>query len=148
MAKVVVTGGSGMLGRWVVRHFVEQGYEVVNVDTQKSPDSLCQTIIADLNNLGEVYGVLAGADAVVHLAAQTMVPYSIEHPDEDCEINLAGLINVLENCRKYKVKTVLFASSAAVYGNNENVPLHEDLALMPMSFYGITKMTSEHYLRV
>ena len=84
-------------------------------------------------------------DAVVHLAAQTMVPYSIEHPDEDCEINLAGLINVLENCRKYKVKTVLFASSAAVYGNNENVPLNEDLALMPMSFYGITKMTSEHY---
>ena len=60
-------------------------------------------------------------DAVVHLAAQTMVPYSIEHPDEDCEINLAGLLNVLENCRKYKVKTVLFASSAAVYGNNENV---------------------------
>ena len=55
---------------------------------------------------------------------------------------------MLENCRKYKVKTVLFASSAAVYGNNENVPLHEDLALMPMSFYGITKMTSEHYLRV
>ena len=55
---------------------------------------------------------------------------------------------MLENCRKYKVKTVLFASSAAVYGNNENVPLNEDLALMPMSFYGITKMTSEHYLRV
>ena len=87
-------------------------------------------------------------DAVVHLAAQTMVPYSIEHPDEDCEINLAGLINVLENCRKYKVKTVLFASSAAVYGNNESVPLQEELTLMPMSFYGITKMTSEHYLRV
>ena len=46
------------------------------------------------------------------------------------------------------MKTVLFASSAAVYGNNEMFHLHEDLALMPMSFYGITKMTSEHYLRV
>ena len=74
--------------------------------------------------------------------------YSMEHPDEDCDINLAGLINVLENCRKYKVKTVLFSSSAAVYGENENIPLREDAILRPISFYGLTKMTAEYYIHL
>ena len=124
---------------WIVKAFHDKGMRLA-VASSSYPEQIESNL--------KLAGMREYFDAVVHLAAQTMVPYSIEHPDEDCEINLAGLINVLENCREYKVKTVLFASSAAVYGNNENVPLHEDLALMPMSFYGITKMTSEHYLRV
>lgn len=87
-------------------------------------------------------------DAVIHLAAQTMVPYSIKYPKEDCDINLMGLINILECCRRYGVKNIVFSSSAAVYGDNANIPLREDEVLQPTSFYGITKMTSEHYLRV
>lgn len=87
-------------------------------------------------------------DVVVNLAAQTMVPFSLKHPDEDADINILGLINILECCRKYSVKRIIFSSSAAVYGNNTNVPLAEDEALTPMSFYGISKMVAEHYLRV
>ena len=87
-------------------------------------------------------------DAVIHLAAQTMVPYSLEHPDEDCLVNLLGLINVLECCRRYAVANIVFSSSAAVYGDNLNIPLQEEEKLMPTSGYGITKMTSEHYLRM
>lgn len=153
--KLLVTGGAGFIGS----HFLEllhsdKNYEVVVLDNLSSgfkenvPQGM-KLVVADIRSQKiETLFKEEHFDAVVHLAAQTMVPYSIEHPDEDCEINLAGLINVLENCRKYKVKTVLFASSAAVYGNNESVPLQEELTLMPMSFYGITKMTSEHYLRV
>ena len=87
-------------------------------------------------------------DVVINLAAQTMVPYSLEHPDEDADINIQGLINVLNCCRKYSVQRIIFSSSAAVYGNNTNVPLKENEKSMPNSFYGITKMTAEHYLRV
>ncbi|MEG0831746.1 MAG: GDP-mannose 4,6-dehydratase, partial [Acidaminococcaceae bacterium] len=87
-------------------------------------------------------------EAVVHLAAQTMVPFSIEHPDIDADINVQGLLNVLEACRQYKVKNFLFASSAAVYGDNEQVPLLEESDTQPTSFYGISKMVAEHYLRV
>lgn len=153
--KLLVTGGAGFIGS----HFLEllhsdENYEVVVLDNLSSgfkenvPQGM-KLVVADIRSQKiETLFKEEHFDAVVHLAAQTMVPYSIEHPDEDCEINLAGLINVLENCRKYKVQTVLFASSAAVYGNNESVPLQEELTLMPMSFYGITKMTSEHYLRV
>ena len=89
-----------------------------------------------------------GFDSVVHLAAQTMVPYSLSHPEEDCQINLLGLINILECCRKYAVKHIVFSSSAAVYGDNLNIPLHEEEKPMPTSAYGITKMASEHYLRM
>ena len=153
--KLLVTGGAGFIGSHLLELLnSDKNYEVVVLDNLSSgfrenvPQGM-RLVVADIRSQEiEALFQKENFDAVVHLAAQTMVPYSIEHPDEDCEINLAGLINVLENCRKYKVKTVLFASSAAVYGNNENVPLNEDLALMPMSFYGITKMTSEHYLRV
>lgn len=153
--KILVTGGAGFIGSHLLELLnSDKNYEVVVLDNLSSgfrenvPQGM-RLVVADIRSQEiEALFQKENFDAVVHLAAQTMVPYSIEHPDEDCEINLAGLINVLENCRKYKVKTVLFASSAAVYGNNENVLLHEDLALMPMSFYGITKMTSEHYLRV
>lgn len=153
--KLLVTGGAGFIGSHLLELLHnDKNYEVVVLDNLSSgfrenvPQGM-KLVVADIRSQ-EIEALFKAErfDAVVHLAAQTMVPYSIEHPDEDCEINLAGLINVLENCRKYQVKTVLFASSAAVYGNNESVPLQEEFALMPMSFYGITKMTSEHYLRV
>ena len=126
--KILVTGGAGFIGSHLLELLnSDKNYEVVVLDNLSSgfrenvPQGM-RLVVADIRSQEiEALFQKENFDAVVHLAAQTMVPYSIEHPDEDCEINLAGLINVLENCRKYKVKTVLFASSAAVYGNNENV---------------------------
>lgn len=87
-------------------------------------------------------------DAVVHLAAQTMVPTSVEQPVLDCRINLEGVLHVLEACRIHGTGHILFSSSAAVYGDNLHIPLKETERLVPTSPYGITKMTTEHYLRV
>lgn len=87
-------------------------------------------------------------DAVVHLAAQTMVPTSVEQPVLDCQINLEGVLHVLEACRIHGTGHILFSSSAAVYGDNFHIPLKETERLVPTSPYGITKMTTEHYLRV
>ena len=87
-------------------------------------------------------------DAVVHLAAQTMVPTSVEQPVLDCRINLEGVLHVLEACRIHDTGHILFSSSAAVYGDNFHIPLKETERLVPTSPYGITKMTTEHYLRV
>lgn len=87
-------------------------------------------------------------DAVIHLAAQTMVPTSVEQPVLDCRVNLEGVLHVLEACRTHGTGHILFSSSAAVYGDNLNIPLKETERLVPTSPYGITKMTTEHYLRV
>ena len=154
--KILVTGGAGFIGSHLLQLLQgQQGVEVVVYDNLSSgrrehvPKAirLVEGDVRDAEGLARVFAS-EGFDSVVHLAAQTMVPYSLSHPEEDCQINLLGLINILECCRKYAVKHIVFSSSAAVYGDNLNIPLHEEEKPMPTSAYGITKMASEHYLRM
>ena len=153
--RILILGGAGFIGSHLVEQLHNNGeHEMVVVDNLSSGlrDNIPQSIQfykMDIRD-HEVEHVFKKHqfDVVVNLAAQTMVPFSLKHPDEDADINILGLINVLECCRKYSVKRIIFSSSAAVYGNNTNVPLKENAVLMPMSFYGITKMAAEHYLRV
>ena len=154
--KILVTGGAGFIGSHLLQLLQgQQDVEVVVYDNLSSgrrehvPKGirLVEGDVRDAEGLARLF-VSEGFDSVVHLAAQTMVPYSLSHPEEDCQINLLGLINILECCRKYAVKHIVFSSSAAVYGDNLNIPLHEEEKPMPTSAYGITKMASEHYLRM
>ena len=154
--KILVTGGAGFIGSHLLQRLqAQQGVEVVVYDNLSSgrrehvPKAirLVEGDVRDAEGLANLFAS-EGFDSVVHLAAQTMVPYSLSHPEEDCQINLLGLINILECCRKYAVKHIVFSSSAAVYGDNLNIPLHEEEKPMPTSAYGITKMASEHYLRM
>ena len=154
--KILVTGGAGFIGSHLLQLLQgQQGVEVVVYDNLSSgrrehvPKGirLVEGDVRDAEGLAHLFAS-EGFDSVVHLAAQTMVPYSLSHPEEDCQINLLGLINILECCRKYAVKHIVFSSSAAVYGDNLNIPLHEEEKPMSTSAYGITKMASEHYLRM
>ena len=154
--KILVTGGAGFIGSHLLQLLQgQQGVEVVVYDNLSSgrrehvPKAirLVEGDVRDAEGLAHLFAS-EGFDSVVHLAAQTMVPYSLSHPEEDCQINLLGLINILECCRKYAVKHIVFSSSAAVYGDNLNIPLHVEEKPMPTSAYGITKMASEHYLRM
>ena len=153
--KLLVTGGAGFIGSHLLQLLVQDtDIETVVLDNLSSgsyshvPGSirLVEGDICD-KNIDELFAA-EHFDAVIHLAAQTMVPYSLEHPDEDCNTNLMGIINILECCRKHGVKSVVFSSSAAIYGDNLNVPLKESERPLPTSFYGLTKMASEHYLRL
>ena len=154
--KILVTGGAGFIGSHLLQLLQgQQGVEVVVYDNLSSgrrehvPKGI-RLVEGDVRDADGLVNLFASEafDSVVHLAAQTMVPYSLSHPEEDCQINLLGLINILECCRKYAVKHIVFSSSAAVYGDNLNIPLHEEEKPMPTSAYGITKMASEHYLRM
>jgi len=83
-------------------------------------------------------------DYVVHLAAQAGVRYSIDHPDVYIQSNIVGFFNILEACRHYPVKHLLYASSSSVYGNNEKVPFREDDNVdHPISLYAATKKSNE-----
>ncbi|MFR4651701.1 MAG: NAD-dependent epimerase/dehydratase family protein [Phascolarctobacterium sp.] len=153
--KLLVTGGAGFIGSHLLQLLVQDtDIETVVLDNLSSgsyshvPGSirLVEGDICD-KNIDELFAA-EHFDAVIHLAAQTMVPYSLEHSDEDCNTNLMGIINILECCRKHGVKSVVFSSSAAIYGDNLNVPLKESERPLPTSFYGLTKMASEHYLRL
>ncbi len=153
--RILILGGAGFIGSHLVELLNNKSnHEMVVLDNLSSGlrNNIPQNIqfykmdIRD-HELDTVFKKHQ-FDVVVNLAAQTMVPFSLKQPDVDADINILGLINVLECCRKYSVKRIIFSSSAAVYGNNANVPLTENEPLTPTSFYGISKMVAEHYLRV
>lgn len=147
--KVVITGGSGLLGREVIKEFLEHGFEVVNADIKYPKEALCRTVITDLTNLGEVYGVLAGADAVVHLAA---IPVAYSHPNEvTFENNVMSTYNILEAAGNLGIKKAVISSSESSYGicfskqnlNPQYVPIDEDHPQLPEESYGLSKIVNE-----
>lgn len=153
---ILVTGGTGFIGSHVLEQLnTKDDVQVVVYDDLSSgsishvPERM-ELVKGDVRDNQVLEAVFAthSFDAVIHLAAQTMVPLSIEQPVLDCHVNLIGVLNVLECCRKYHVPHILFSSSAAVYGDNPNIPLKETEPVLPTSPYGITKMTTEQYLRV
>lgn len=87
-------------------------------------------------------------DIVFHFAAQVSVSQSIKFPLLDEETNIRGLLNILDNCSKYQVSKFVFASSAAVYGIPVQNPITEDHVTNPISFYGVSKLASEYYIKV
>lgn len=151
---ICVTGGAGFIGSHLVDVLVQQGHEVLVIDNlttgvrefvNKEARFLEMDIRApELEQVFRSHKI----EYVFHEAAQTMVTASMEHPALDCDVNLMGLINILEACRLTGVKKLLMPSSAAVYGNNDNLPLPENEQGVPASFYGLTKLTGEAYLRL
>jgi nucleoside-diphosphate-sugar epimerase len=149
MKKIVITGGSGLLGPYVVDHFVEMGYEVLSVDITKPQKSSARFLKVDLMNLGECYGALAGADAVVHLAA---IPVAYSHPNEvTFQNNVMSTYNILEAAAGLGIKKAVIASSESSYGivfSKQNlapryVPMDEEHPQLPEDCYGLSKIVAE-----
>ena len=154
--EILITGGAGFIGSHILAQLQgRRDMDVVVFDNLSSgskehvPAGM-ELVEGDVCDEAAVDALFANHhfDAVIHLAAQTMVPTSVEQPVLDCQINLAGVLHVLEACRTHGTGHILFSSSAAVYGDNLHIPLKETERLVPTSPYGITKMTTEHYLRV
>lgn len=152
--KILVTGGAGFIGSHVTVKLIEENCQVVVIDNlstgrvENIPKGI-KFIKMDIcsDKLIEVF-VSEQFDAVIHLAAQTMVPVSLDKPYYDCQLNVLGTVNILEACRKSNVKRVVFSSTAAVYGNVDSVPISENAKTCPTSFYGLSKLTVEKYLQL
>lgn len=154
--EILITGGAGFIGSHILAQLQgRRDMDVVVFDNLSSGSKEhvpvgMELVEGDVCDEAAVDALFADHhfDAVIHLAAQTMVPTSVEQPVLDCQINLEGVLHVLEACRTHGTGHILFSSSAAVYGDNLHIPLKETERLVPTSPYGITKMTTEHYLRV
>ena len=154
--KVLVTGGAGFIGSHLVRVLQEEGHTPVVLDNLSAglrehvPEDV-GFMEMDVRDESLVRSLRESAfDAVVHLAGQTMVGDSIRDPWNDAHENILGAVNLLEAARKCGIGRVIFASTAAGYGNvaAEDLPVLEGRALAPMSFYGLSKVTVEHYLEL
>ncbi|MDQ3076070.1 MAG: NAD-dependent epimerase/dehydratase family protein [bacterium] len=151
--KVVVTGGAGFIGSHIVDTLVSEGNEVHIVDNLSAgkkeninPNAILHVV--DIRDAGKIVSIFKDAEYVFHQAAFPQVQYSIENPAETHEINVNGTLNVLEACRINKVKRLIFASSSAVYGDQEVLPTNEDGDIKPLSPYGAQKYIGEAYCKL
>jgi UDP-glucose 4-epimerase len=151
--KILVTGGAGFIGFHLCKKLLEFTPNLTIYDNLSSGKlenvkglpkaNFVKGDILDLKKLCNV----EKADLIFHLAAQVVVPYSMENPIEDFETNARGTLNVLEKARKDNARLV-FASSAAVYGNPTKIPTSEDYGPNPFSCYGLSKGVGEEYCKM
>jgi UDP-glucose 4-epimerase len=142
--RVLVTGGSGFIGRHMVAGLAAAGAHVRVVDLQPHPDPAVELVQGDLADPDVLAAALAGGfDAVVHLAAVTSVLRSLEHPELTYRTNVAATHGLLEGARKAGVKALAFASTNAVTGPMEAPAITEAATLKPLTPYGATKAAAE-----
>lgn len=150
--KILVTGGSGFIGSHIVEHYQGKADEIRVLDNlrtgyRKNLDGLdCKFIDGSITDREVVRKAVQGVDYIFHLAALVSVPESMSKPGECVDINVHGLLNALEEAAAAGVKKLVFASSAAVYGDNPSVPKVETMVPEPKSPYAITKLDGEYYL--
>jgi nucleoside-diphosphate-sugar epimerase len=144
--RIVVTGGTGKAGRWVVRDLREHGHDVLNVDTRHDGADHGDTLIADLADYGQAVEALSGCDAVVHLAA---IPApEIRPPAETFRINALSTYNVFAAAEAHGLQRVVWASSETVLGLPFDTPpafapIDESIEPRPESSYALSKLAGE-----
>ncbi|MGD9813823.1 MAG: SDR family NAD(P)-dependent oxidoreductase [Bacilli bacterium] len=159
--KILVTGAAGFIGSFLSKRLLSEGYEVIGIDNLNDYYSVelkkerLKNLISekkftflklDIADKEQLFNLFKNHNFsyVIHLAAQAGVRYSIDNPDAYIKSNIIGTYNILEACRFYPVKHLLYASSSSVYGSNDKVPFSEDdFVDHPVSLYAATKKSNE-----
>ncbi|QQG45234.1 MAG: NAD-dependent epimerase/dehydratase family protein [Candidatus Sungiibacteriota bacterium] len=151
--KVIVTGGAGFIGSHLVDALIEKGYEVYALDTflagkreHLNPAAILHE--ADIRDFDNLVKIFQGARYVFHTAALPRVQPSIQDPRTTHDINVNGTLNVLVAARDAGIKRVIYSASSSAYGNQEKLPLREDMGACPLSPYGMQKYIGELYCRL
>ncbi len=149
---ILVTGGAGYIGSHTIKQLLRQGRSVVALDNLSAGHKemvLCEEFVqADLTDLSSVQRAFARyrIGAVIHFAAHTAVGESVENPEKYYRNNLVGSLNLLRAMLESDVRTIIFSSSAAVYGEPERIPIGEEHPTAPVNPYGRSKLMFEQVL--
>ncbi len=146
--KVIVTGGAGFIGSHLVDALLQKGFEVHVIDNllsgkRENVNPAAHFHEVDIRDFEKISPLFAGVKFVFHLAALPRVQPSIEDPKTTHDINVNGTLNVLIAARDAGVSRVIYSASSSAYGNQEKLPLREDMRPMPLSPYGLQKYIGE-----
>ena len=150
--KILITGGAGFIGSHLAEKLVKDGHEVRVLDdfssgnTENLEGLEVEVSEASILNEEALESALSGVELVYHLAAYTSAPGSIDEPLSCVNLNNLGLLNVMKAMQNKGCKRIVFASSAAVYGNDPTLPKVETMASCPESVYALSKADGETYL--
>lgn len=154
--RYLVTGGAGFIGSNIVDELVRRGHAVVVLDNLSTGREANLGSVRDkielstgsVTDLAAVQAACRGADYVIHLAARTSVPRSVQDPVDTNHANIDGTLNVLVAARDAKVRRFVFAASSSTYGESPTLPKVETMQPAPISPYGVTKYVGELYAQV
>tara|TARA_B100000029_G_scaffold116389_1_gene109188 strand:+ start:23907 stop:24797 length:891 start_codon:yes stop_codon:yes gene_type:complete len=144
--KIAITGGSGFIGTSLV-NLLKNQHEILILDRTPSQIQDIDFFECDLLESEKISGALEEIDIVIHLAAAVGVKLTEEDPLHTLNLNIQGTHNVLESCKKNNVKKIIFASSSEIYGEAQKVPIKETDPPMPITNYGVSKITGEEYVK-
>jgi len=151
---IMVTGGAGFIGSHIVDKLIQNSMRVIIVDNLSSgfksninpKAKFYQVDIRDIKKLEAVFEK-EKPNKVIHAAAQVKVEYSVNDPSYDAQVNVVGGLNILECCKKFKIKKIVYlCTGGALYGNPDYVPVDEDHDIRPISPYALSKYVFELYL--
>ena len=160
---ILVTGGAGFIGSHLVDRLLKEDNDVTVVDGYADHivvvDDFSHGKYSNLREnprltvynadiLGDIGDLFKGIDIVFHLAALTRPQWSILHPFETTVVNVDGTVKVLEHCRNYKVKRIVFMSTSNVYGEVDKYPTPEDVTPNPLNAYALSKLVGEQYCQL
>lgn len=152
--KVLVTGGAGFIGSHIVDLLISEGHEVAVIDSlvhgkMENLNPAAQFHHMDIRDkdVRKVFETFR-PEVLIHEAAQIKVPNSIKDPIYDADVNILGTLNLLEACKDFKVRKVIYPATAAMFSEPQYLPIDELHPLSMMSGYGVSKHVVEHYLEV
>ena len=145
--KVLVTGGSGLIGSTIVRRLLDIGHDVGVFDIKKTKHQDCDYFDGDITDPDITKNVVKGYDVVIHLAATLGVINTETNPVRTLDTNMGGTKNVLEGCKVHGVKKIIFSSSSEVYGEPTKIPINEIDKPIPITTYGVAKFAAEEYIK-
>ena len=153
MSKIIVTGGAGFIGSHLTDKLIEEGHEIIVIDNlfagkKENINSKAVFHEKDICNFKAIKPLFNEVDYVFHLAAIPEVPFSIENPIETSRTNIMGTINIFKAALESKIKRIIFASSSSVYGDQEKLPLKEEMTPNPISPYALQKLTGEKFAKL
>ena len=149
--RILITGGAGFIGSHLANQLHQQGHFVRVLDDLSGgdPTKLTNGINfsrGDVRDIPKLWSLLQGVEVVYHLAARVSVPASVLYPREYNDVNVGGTVALLEACRDVGVRRVILASSATIYGNQAQQPVHEEMAPQPTVPYAVSKLAAEQFL--